>query len=50
MDANYIEIQNALSDFFKVWLKLKNLKILNNKKDFTSQPGEFIVAKFMKGS
>lgn len=49
MPTNYSQIKNALADFLKAWLTLKALGVLNNKKDFTSQLGEFIVADIYKG-
>jgi hypothetical protein len=49
MPKDYVHIQVALADFLKAWIKLKALGIVNNKKDFTSQLGEFIVANFYEG-
>lgn len=44
MKSDYLELQQTLKDFLISWSKLKELGVLNTKKDFTSQIGEFLVA------
>ena len=39
------EIGQAFADYFKALKKLRDLKILKNKRDFTSQLGEWIVSE-----
>lgn len=49
MKKDYSAIRKALFDFLAAWAKLKELGVLNSKKDFTSQIGEFIVAEIYNG-
>ena len=49
MPENYSHIQSAIADYLQAWAKLKDLKVLNTKKDFTSQLSEFIAATIYKG-
>jgi hypothetical protein len=49
VEERYVALQMALKDFFRAWKNLKDLKVLNNKKDFTSQLAEFIVASIYEG-
>jgi hypothetical protein len=49
MPENYSYIPNAIADYLQAWAKLKELKVLNTKKDFTSQIGEFIAASVYEG-
>lgn len=49
MSTTYKEIQIALSEYLKAWAKLKDLGVVGNKKDFTSQLSEFIVATIYRG-
>jgi hypothetical protein len=49
MSKDYSSIQTAIADYLQAWAKLKELKVLNTKKDFTSQLGEFIAASVYEG-
>ena len=50
MEANFDAIQKALANYLEGWAHLKKLGIVNNKKDFTSQLGEFLVANLYQGT
>ncbi len=45
----YSKIRNLIFDYLKAWSELKELNVINNKTNFTSQLGEFIVADLYRG-
>lgn len=49
MDVSYLDIQEALADFLKACARLKEIGVTTNKKDFTSQLGEFVAAQYYDG-
>ena len=46
---NYHELHNYLKIFLEAYGHLKRLGVVNNKKDFTCQLGEFLVAELFDG-
>ena len=47
--STYSEIDKALKNYFKAYIELKRLNITTNKKDFTSQIGEWLVCELYGG-
>lgn len=45
----YSEEKKAFRDYLASWEKLKKLNVITNKKDFTSQIGEWFVAELYRG-
>ncbi len=47
--STYSEISDALKNYFSALNKLRELKIITNSKDFTSQVGEWLVLQLLGG-